>query len=207
MNTKIIIGLVVVVILGGGFLYFKKGAAMKLPGSESTAFTSISDALSKSVSLECSFTDEDGRQTKTYIKNGAVRADYTASVPSESGSMIFKDKTMYSWSGDKQGFKMTIPDAVMEEGKETAEDVQSEGVSGYKDILAGMEKFKDSCKPAVVADSVFTPPIDVTFTDYSEMMKSIPAMPEGKSDEYPAMDKEQLEQIMKQYGAPEDSDE
>lgn len=37
-------------------------------------------------------------------------------------------------------------------------------------MMASMEKYKDSCKPAVVADSEFTPPTDVTFQDMSKMM-------------------------------------
>ena len=39
------------------------------------------------------------------------------------------------------------------------------------DTLAELEKYKDSCKPTVVADSMFVPPADVKFQDLSKMMQ------------------------------------
>ena len=54
MNNKIIIGLVVLLLVGGvGFLLIsKKGDSGEKSGG---VFTSLKDALSKSISLECNF--------------------------------------------------------------------------------------------------------------------------------------------------------
>lgn len=171
MNQKVLIAIVVLVLLGGaGYMVMSKKGGTPGTSSPSTTggnvFTSIKDALSKSLSLECTFTDEGGRQTKSFIKNGAVRADITAKDPKESGSVIVKSKTMYFWNG-KTGFMMQIPE-------ETGAPAQA-GTKGSEpenaNIMESMEKFKDSCKPAVVADSLFTPPTDVTFQDFSKMMQ------------------------------------
>ena len=78
---KIVPVLVVLLILGvGGYFYMSsKGALPKASigtdsnNSGSNVFTSIKDALSKSLSLKCVYKDEKGTQTTTYIKGGAVR--------------------------------------------------------------------------------------------------------------------------------------
>ncbi len=213
MNNKIIAGVVIgVVLIGGGALYFKKGASMGLPGSGSPAFTSIQDALSKSVSLECNFTDETGRQTKSYIKNGAMRADFTASKPEESGSMIFKEKTMYFWGTNNQGYMMTIPEETAQQ-KEIAKNVptENEGLGNYKDMLSAIDKYKDSCKPSVVSDSLFTPPTSVEFTDFSKMMEGLQGIPgatgAGTGGNPAVIDQDQINKMMQQYGVPASEDE
>lgn len=120
MNSKIIIAVVaLILILGvGGFLLVGKSkaptqsqttSAQPTQPTQNNIFTSIKDALSKSISLQCSFTDETGRKITSYIKNGAVRADIVATDPKQSGSVIVaKDKKVYFWNG-KQGFVMVMP--------------------------------------------------------------------------------------------------
>ena len=154
--------------------------------SGGNVFTSIKDALSKSLSLECTFTDESGQQTKSYIKNGAVRADMTAKDPKESGSVIVKGKTMHFWNG-KTGFTMQIP----EETSAPAQPGAKESTPESANIMQTMEKYKDSCKPAVVADSLFTPPADVQFQDFSKMMQQLPTGSPGTGSA-PAIDYSQF---------------
>ncbi len=192
MNSKIVIAIIVLIlILGvGGFLLVGKSKApsqSQTTGAEPTKptqnniFTSIKDALSKSISLQCSFTDESGRQITAYIKNGLVRSDIVATDPKQSGSVILaKDKKVYFWNG-KQGFMMVMPSveptqpAAMEK---TPTGTTSSG-NEAQDMMAAMEKYKNSCKPAVVADSEFTPPTDVTFQDMSKMMQPQVTLPAG----------------------------
>ena len=61
MNKKIIIAIVVIVLLGiaAYFLFQNKNVA-----PENTVVTSIKDALSKSASMECIYTDEGGTRIK-----------------------------------------------------------------------------------------------------------------------------------------------
>lgn len=178
----------------------------------SGAFTSIKDALSKSVSLQCNFTDEDGRQTETYIKNGAVRANYTAADPDESGSMIMKDKTFYMWNAKNEGWKMQIP----ESDESGTQAPGQEGQVSWDDTMKAIEKYKESCKPSVVADSLFTPPSTVKFADYSQMMNQYkqirPTSGAGTgtgtgTGTQPGYNQEDIQKMMQQYQSEPSSGE
>jgi hypothetical protein len=183
VKKKYIIVLIVVLFIVGGFGMFlmksqpKQSASSEMtPASGQTqqstqnSFSSIKEALSKSLSLSCSFTDENGRKTQVYIKNGAVRSDITTGDPKESGSSIIKDKKIYFWN-DSMAMVMTMPEITPGPVRPGKEDTMNHQQSGNpQDMLNAIEKYKDSCKPAVVADSLFTPPSDRKFVDYSSMM-------------------------------------
>ena len=206
MNKKVLSVVVVLLLLGVGYFLVNKSGSnggSLMSGAQSQtgklAFTSIQDALSRSLSLECTFTDDKGKQTKTFMKAGAVRTDFTGSTPSESGSMILKDKKMYSWSDStKEGFMMEVPEVTPGKtnipGSPTGDANRSQQAT---DVLTMIEKYKDSCKPGTVADSLFTPPSDVKFQDYSQMMKDIQKMTQPSGG---AMNEENLKQMMKKYG-------
>ncbi len=177
MNKILIVGVVVLLLVGGGaYVVMKSKSGGGLPtitnpsGQTGSVFSSIKDALSKSLSLECSFTDDSGRQTKSYIKNGAVRADITASDPKESGSVIVKDNKIYFWNSEG-GFLMALPSGTPAAGQTGTGSQSSAG-----DILNTLEENKANCKPAVVADSLFIPPANVQFQDFSTMMQPIPSI-------------------------------
>lgn len=199
MNKKLIIGAVVLLLLGGGVWYFLNGQnTSSSQNASSNAITSIKDAMSKSVSLECIYKDAEGRSSKSYIKNGAVRVDVVnESEPDKSAYIIMKDKKMYTWTAKKEGFVMELPDE--EEMKQAADSMPkgtSDGTAQQQNVMADLEKYKDACKPAVVSDSLFTPPADVTFTDLSQMMK--PATGTGSSAA-PSMDPEKMQELMQKY--------
>lgn len=172
----IVVGLLLVGGVGFAFLNKSKTSVPEAPTEkkEGSVFTSIKDALSKSVSLECSFTDEaQGQKVTAFIKGGAVRSDFTGRTNSESGSAIIKDKKMYFWNmGKKEGMMIDIPDE-----KDTSAPADSSGADKSENILSSLEKYKNNCKAAVVADSLFTPPADVKFTNFSELMKTPSGIP------------------------------
>lgn len=170
MNKQILIVLALVLLVGGGAFFAISSSKKGTPASNSSnpvgnTFSSIKDALSKSVSLQCNFTDETGRKTTSYIKNGAVRADIEAQKAEESGSVIVKDKKMYFWN-KTSAFMMDLS-ATEVTGTPGASQAENEQQS----LMNSMEKYKESCKPAVVSDALFTPPSDVKFQDFSQMMK------------------------------------
>lgn len=205
-KTPIVIAVILLLLLlGGGYFFLTSkqtspATTTNQPTSgsaDNNVFSSIKDALSKSVSLECNFTDEEGRQTKSFVKAGAVRADFTAKNPEESGSVIMKDKKMYFWN-KKMGFMMDLSNAQNEAAKlPTGTQEQNKGFSNEDDVLATLEKYKQSCKPSVVADSLFTPPSDVNFTDYSKMMQP----PTGTTQNPGTMNEQQIKDLMQKYGA------
>ena len=167
MNKNLIIGAVVLLVLGGAGWYFLKGQNKSSQNVGTNAITSIKDALSKSVSLECDYKDENGQGSKSYIKNGAVRVDVISDDPEKAASIIMKDKKMYSWTGKKEVCVMELPDEAVEKPVGSV----NEGSTQQANLMADLEKYKDACKAAIVSDSLFTPPADVKFTDLSQMMK------------------------------------
>lgn len=193
------VALIILLLLGvGGFMVLNKDKSATSDDSSNTSednenvITSIRDALSKSMTLECNYDDsESGTKVQAYIKNGAVRTNITAKDPKSSGSTIIKDKKMYFWNQDG-GFMMEIPEISIT----PTEDDSSSQNSNPEDVIEGIERYKDSCKPAVVSDSLFTPPTDVKFQDFSQMMKMM--APSGAKTS-PAMDQKQIEDLMKQY--------
>lgn len=184
--------LIVLLFLGGGgyYLYSTKLAPKVGTQQSGGVFGSIKDALSKSLSLQCNFTNDDGTQIAAYMKAGAVRVDSEGKTQEQSGSYIMKDKKLYFWQkGAKEGTSMEFTEpSVTPEKTETAQPTESAGSqSKGDDMLAMLEKFKDKCKPAVVGDDLFTPPSNVKFTDFSKMM------PTGQPSE------QDVQKMMQQY--------
>ncbi len=192
MNKLLPVIVLVVLLVGGGvFLLSQKDKmspqnmmeTVKDQVEDKLAFTSIQDALNKSLSLECNYTDKEGTTSKTYIKAGAVRTEVTSADDTEGQVfMIMKDKKIYNWNPvTKKGTVFTLPDelnvtpqvkpsGMME--NEVSEDTHTKEES----FMAQIEKYKDACKPATVADSLFVPPTDVTFQDLSSMMENVNKM-------------------------------
>lgn len=215
---KIVPVLVVLILLGvGGYFYMSsKGTIPKTPfgtASNSTGgnvFTSIKDALSKSMSLKCVYKDEKGAETVSYIKGGAVRVMVTETGDTEQyGNILMKDKKMYMWSDKtKQGFTLMIKEPenispVPESGNKEAQKTNDQ-----ESVLAQIEKYKDACKVEVIADSYFTVPSGVQFQDMDafqkQMMKGIPTNP--PSNDGSSVDSQKyLEEMMKQI-SPEAGD-
>lgn len=176
----IIIIIVVIVLLGAGYFLMNNPMVKKgLDAGTGGQFSSIKDALTKSVSLECEYKDPtSGENMKVWIKNGAIRSDMPAQGGQEAGTMIMKDKKMYIWS-NKEGMVMSLETPEGTEGQTMDNENEAEN------LIKDLEAYKNDCKPSVVSDSLFTPPTDVEFTDLSEMMKSGKGYYEGEA---PSMD-------------------
>lgn len=182
VSPKVIIIIVIAIVALGLVAFFMMGKYKMAGGlSGSNAVTSIKDALTKSVSLKCEYTDPQNNKSVYFIKNGAIRADMIDSNPENSGSMILKDKKLYTWK-DKEGYVMTLPEIKDAEGNVTSDSTQAD------DLIKDIEDYKDNCKPTVVSDSQFTPPSDVTFADMSKMM-------DGGSQ----MNEQDVNRMMQQY--------
>jgi hypothetical protein len=171
----------VLVVAAGAFFMLNKGKMMGSSMMGGNAFTSIKDALTKSVSLECEYTDAQNVKSKYFIKNGAIRADMESSDPEQTGSMIMKDRKIYSWKG-KEGFMMEIPEA-----KDDDQAMENDKSNEADNIIKDLEEYKDKCKASVVSDSLFTPPADVDFQDMSKMMNGN------------GMSEEDVKKMMEQY--------
>lgn len=208
----IIFAIVVVLLLLGVGVYYVLGRSMTAPATQTTVqttatptpasmFTSIQDALAKSLSLQCTY-EEDGKTTIAYIKAGAVRADSTGGTPAENGSVIVKDDTMYFWNG-KQGMMVKFDREAMQKQAESMKPSTTPGKAlpsqaPQANVMQNLEKYKDACKPATVADTLFTPPTDVKFVDQTKMMENAQKMMQGVTPGQ-GVNEDDVKKMMEQY--------
>jgi len=180
-NLPIIIGTVVLIlaVVGGvgGYAIYKKEADTKSSASSSSSTAASkfnlnnvgkpSELLGGNLSLECTVNDG-GKESIAFIKNGALASK------SDKTNIILKDSKLLSWEdGEKDGIIIAfdantlfkdIPDS------KNNSSVNSKGMGPSVD--QDFNKFKESCKPAVISDDKFNPPKEVKFQDFQAMMKA-----------------------------------
>ena len=176
MNKKILLVAAAVLLLGvGGYFYTKtqKSGGNGGKSEVSSGMKSLKDLLSSGVAQKCTFstTDESGvSEGTTYVAGGKVRGDFTttASGKKTASHTIVDGKTSYIWTdGEKNGFKMTVEET--EAGAEDKDAPVPQETSVQETDLNQKTDYK--CSAWVPDSSLFVPPTNVTFTDFSEMFK------------------------------------
>jgi hypothetical protein len=170
MNTKAIIGLIVLIIIGVG-AYFVWG---KMPGGTygptSTVpvgggSQSIQQLVGLGKSVTCTFatTTASGSQQGTiYVSNGMVAGDFTANVTGGSpidAHMIVRDNTSYVWtSATNQGFKSTV--AASSTGTGTGQGLDYSAQMNYecKSWNADSSKFNLPTNISFMSTAAYTQP-------------------------------------------------
>ncbi|QQG41301.1 MAG: hypothetical protein HYV90_03965 [Candidatus Woesebacteria bacterium] len=177
MKNKAAIAVVVILLLGiAGYFYFSKSKNVETASGISSGVKSLKELLASGVPQKCTFAsdDESGKTEGTsYIAGGKVRADFTSTLNGKTtvSHMISDNKTSYIWTDDdKNGFKMTVPDS---DTKATTAPVTGEAAQASEVDLNQKSDYK--CSAWIPDNSMFTPPADVKFTDFSEMFKPSPA--------------------------------
>ncbi len=176
----LIIVVVVLLLLGAGYFFFNQNATKTLPGigqqKGGGVFSSIQDALSRSLTLQCEYPDDKGNKTTVYIKGGAIRVmGYSVGEGQAQGHTLMKDNKMYIWNDDsKEGMVFAFNP---QEIQKSAESIKNE-MAGAKqtanqgeDFVKGLEQYKQYCKSASVPDSVFSLPSGIKFVDLEQQMK------------------------------------
>jgi hypothetical protein len=135
---------------------------------------SLSALLALGQNLECTITytpnvaGEAATEGTYFTSRGRMRGDFIVeSMGTQVVSSIIMDAdTLYSWSeieGQKYGMKMTLSEF------ETAKTDDS--VPEANEAVPLDEYVQYSCKPWVAVDgSIFVPPNDIIFTDYSAVV-------------------------------------
>ena len=177
-KTGLYIGIAVVAVLlvAGGLMFFKNGA---------NPLTNPAAMLTGGTSMKCEYTEE-GRNIITYVKGEQFRTDMTGGTEG-SMSTIYKDDTTWSWNTEtKEGMKMTFQKPSITPGMEMEESSEEESdMSDAQEMKEEVDKYKDSCKNQMISDSLFTPPSDVEFQDYSQMMEQMQnKTPEQMMEQY-----------------------
>lgn len=160
MNTKAIIGVIVIIIIGAGayVIWGRSGTGGYGPTNTvpvGGGSNSIQQLVAAGNPITCTFstTTSSGKETGTiYIANGMVAGDFVVNDP-QAGSidahMIVSNQTSYTWtSASAQGFKSTVS---------TTSSAQTTGV-GYS---AQMDYLCQSWNPDT---SKFNLPSNISFT-------------------------------------------
>lgn len=141
-----------------------QGQAPEQAQEKKNIFTSIKDAISKSISLRCEYTDEDGEVTIAHIKGNAIKME---SKPKTDQDMVFqgiiRDDKMWVWTkgGEKKGMVIDFKNH-----KGSPVKMSDTEVTSTEDVIKEIESKKDTCKNAVIADSEFELPKDYQFVAF-----------------------------------------
>jgi hypothetical protein len=173
-TNNLVIILIVVLIAAGGIFFISQRKPVTQPNQNSNPvsenkteekktglFQSIKDAISKSMSLKCEYTDEKSKMI-VYIKGTMIRFD-GAWRGQNNGTTIMKNNKIWSWNSDKKE-GIIIP---MQENKDNKQGVNSE------QFINDLETQKQHCQVTVVSDSLFKPPADIKFNDLSKLFEKI----------------------------------
>lgn len=176
MNNKVLIAIVVIVILllgGGAYIMSTKNKTVTPSTSNTTTkqeatksgLNSLKNLLASGVPQKCTYKDSSNNvsiEGTTYISGGKVRGDFSsvAEGKTNTGHSIYDGKTSYIWSDESTtGFKMNI-DPNASNATSSSETNSQQGVDMNKSI-------DYSCSPWLPDQSLFTPPTNITFTEFS----------------------------------------
>lgn len=180
MNKKVALVALVLVVAFGAAGCGKKSDQLKLTVNDSSDASamekfsgSMNELLSRGKAMKCDFTvsDKDYKQTSTiYVDGKNMRLDGVitmAGQPETKTHMIADESYNYIWSEDKtgMGIKMKTGDVNANAGDSTAK---------AEDTKVDMNmKLDMDCGKWSPDATVFTPPSDVKFSDFSEMLNSL----------------------------------
>ena len=175
-NPMMIVGVVIafVVLLVGYFILSQNktnnstgkgegtGVVQEEKGKGESIISSIRDAMSKSMSLKCTY-EVGSQETVAYVKGNKIRVD-NKDEDGKTSSMIMKDNKMWIWSSDREEEGIIL----------STEGVEGEQkITSSEDIIANLEDQRQFCKVDSVSDSYFEPPQNVNFKDMSDLMKGL----------------------------------
>lgn len=173
MNTKVVLGLAAIIIIGVGAYFFIGSNGSRLGdqnatstpqagGSSPSGPNSLRALVAAGQAVTCTFstTTADGSQTSgtIYATSGMVAGDFVTNTASQAinSHMIVKDNASYVWTDlSTQGFKTTV-------GAGATSTTSTGGV----DYDAQMNF---ACQPWTPTGTHFNVPTNITFTDTASM--------------------------------------
>ena len=189
------IGVLVVVLLLGAYLFWSKDDTAKEPSvmktvneegvpatgssEDQTIIGSIKEAMGKGVALRCTYAVGEGEQAvqaDVYVNGQSFKT--TSSVNGVEMQTLSDGKTQYMWMSDnKQGMKFDM--ACLEKLKGMMPSGSAPQGMNPEDYQKAFDMAKNvSCEPAVAVD--FSVPTTVTFTDQCALMEQMTQMmPKG----------------------------
>lgn len=167
----------VALFLSGCTLF--SGQSTPITGTEAQKAEKLAAILASGGQADCTITNLEDKSTTRMVVSGKkmkiVGSDFGEG---KKGTMINDSVYSYIWTeGEKTGIKTKLdpdvsPTPTVADRTDTSDTVASPET--YEDET----KYQTDCQRTSVPDSEFTPPADVIFTDLSEMMRSVPTIPQ-----------------------------
>lgn len=193
MGKKILGLSLVVLVAAGAFAFYsfsnESGKVKAVPGGEIIEAEqipnepialmgkdSLTALMERGENLECTISYDSGDisggmvEGTYFTSRGRIRGDF---LTPEAGagsvsSMILRDKTLYTWTeieGEKFGMKVAL--STLEEQKSESDNLEA------KEVVPLDAEVNYDCKEWKNLDgSVFEPPTDVIFRDFSDIMNT-----------------------------------
>ncbi len=168
MNKKLGLPLALLVLLVGG--YFGVSSLKKSPLGEAMTKGSISALLAAGKNVSCTMSGPDGSKGTVYVAGERVRGEFTTKGPNGTDmatSYIVDQDYMYMWSG-KEGTKFKNEKITPPPQRERQENESAPTTGQGPDLDTEGDL---DCKSWRPDNSMFTPPSDVKFTDFTAMME------------------------------------
>ncbi|OGY41861.1 MAG: hypothetical protein A2Y82_05390 [Candidatus Buchananbacteria bacterium RBG_13_36_9] len=132
---------------------------------------SIDDLIKQNKNLKCVLQFKEGydiSEATTYVSSNKARSDYKMNISGQPQSSHFiSDGTwMYTWieGMENQASKIKIADL---EDMSTQAEAEEQGYDNYQ------ERLDYQCYKWSVDQSIFVPPANINFIDFTEMMKTM----------------------------------
>ena len=175
--------LVVLLISGGGFLWYRTRKApsknptqqensqppsQTSPSPSSKGKKTLLDWLKNATGVECQL-QQDGNKITVLSKGEKIRVfgeEISLGSQRKKGNFINDGQWVYIWTDeDQQGIKYPVPE---EENSDQSD--QSTEVLSLEEAMKEWENYQYSCHPKQVSDQDFVPPAEIEFVDLSRFM-------------------------------------
>ncbi len=187
MKKAIIVAIAIIILGGGGYLVVGLRSTVKSPAGQTVKEmakeglkvkpTSLLGWLTGKKGVECVVSSPDG-EMKVTAKEGKVRIDgiafhfgADAQHTSEKGTTLTVGDWMYMWSG-KEGTKMNLK-KIREMNAQENKTKQETEVKSWEDTVKEWEAagYTYHCQAVNPPDSLFQPPADVNFIDFTAQLE------------------------------------
>lgn len=150
-----------------------------ITGTEDQKAEKLAQIISSGGQANCKITNlSDDTSTQITVSGKKMKMVGSDLGEGKRGTMINDTLYTYIWNeGEKIGYKMKVESEDRQEptGAPTQPEQfdTSKQTVGYDDAT----KYRMDCTRGNVSDSEFTPPADVEFTDFADMLKGVPTIP------------------------------
>lgn len=130
--------------------------------ADTGSFDTVADAVSKRISLKCTYTDADKSVTTLYIKSDNIFIEWNSDNKDWSINWVIKWDVIYMWNGSAW-LKLNLSTSPKDSIK-----IWKQSITSQSDLLDVVNSQKDNCSKQDIDDSKFEIPSDVEFKTINE---------------------------------------